>query len=114
MVAPPAAINSDIWDDVNRMLTLNTSQRLKGRQLHVCPLQLDIIERIITRYSNKGDKVYDPFAGIFSVPQMAVRLGREGHGSELNGDYFRDGVGYLKLAEEEANMPTLFGFMEAS
>lgn len=114
MVAPPASMRDDIWDDVNRMLTLNTSQRLKGRQLHVCPLQLDIIERIITRYSNVGDEVYDPFGGIMSVPQMAVRMRRRGRGCELNGDYFRDGVGYLKLAEEEANMPTLFDFMEAS
>jgi len=82
----------------------------QGRQLHVCPLQLDIIERIITRYSNKGDLVYDPFGGIMSVPQKAVRMGRKGRGCELNADYFRDGVGYLKLAEEEANMPTLFSF----
>ena len=114
MVAPPASMKEDIWDDVNRMLTLNTSQRLKGRQLHVCPLQLDIIERIITRYSTKGDLVYDPFGGIMSVPQKAVRMGRKGRGCELNADYFRDGVGYLKLAEEETNMPCLFDFMEAS
>jgi DNA modification methylase len=111
MVAPPASLNPDIWDDVNRMLTLNSTQAMKGRQLHVCPLQLDIIERIITRYSNKGELVYDPFGGIMSVPQKAVRMGRQGKGCELNADYFRDGVGYLKLAEEEANMPTLFDFI---
>jgi len=114
MVAPPASINPDIWDNVNRMLTLNSTQAMKGRQLHVCPLQLDIIERIITRYSNKGELVYDPFGGIMSVPQLAVRMGRQGKGCELNADYFRDGVGYLKLAEEEANMPTLFDFIEAA
>jgi DNA modification methylase len=114
MVAPPASLNADIWDDVNRMLTLNSTQAMKGRQLHVCPLQLDIIERIITRYSNKGELVYDPFGGIMSVPQKAVRMGRHGKGCELNADYFRDGVGYLKLAEEEANMPTLFDFMDVA
>jgi DNA modification methylase len=94
------------------MLTLNSTQAMKGRQLHVCPLQIDIIERIITRYSNKGELVYDPFGGIMSVPQLAVRMGRQGKGCELNSDYFRDGVGYLTLAEEEANMPTLFSFIE--
>jgi hypothetical protein len=72
------------------------------------------IERIITRYSNKGELVYDPFGGIMSVPQKAVRMGRHGKGCELNADYFRDGVGYLKLAEEEANMPTLFDFMDVA
>ncbi|KAB0668965.1 DNA methylase N-4 [Oryzomonas sagensis] len=114
MVAAPASINSDIWDDINRMRTLNTAQSMKGRQLHVCPLQLDIVERIITRYSNKGDVVMDPFGGIMTVPYMALKLGRRGYGIELNHDYFRDGVGYLKAAEEEMAMPTLFDFMEAA
>jgi DNA modification methylase len=92
------------------MKTLNTTQSIKGRQLHVCPLQLDIIERIITRYSNPGDLVFDPFAGIGSVPYMAIKLGRKGYMSELNTDYFRDAVGYLRQAEMEATAPTLFDF----
>jgi len=114
MVAPPASIREDIWDNVNRMITLNMSQSQKKRQLHVCPLQLDIIERIVERYSNKGDLIYDPFGGIMSVPYMAVKMGRRGRGCELNGDYFRDGVGYLQAAEEEATMPTLFDLLEAA
>ena len=80
--------------------------------MHVCPLQIDIVERIINRYSNKGDLVFDPFGGLMTVPMQAVKMGRRGYGIELNPDYFRDGVGYLQAAEEEAGTPTLFDFME--
>ena len=76
-----------------------------------CPLQLDIVERIINRYSNKGDLVLDPFGGLMTVPMTAVKMGRKGYGIELNPDYFRDGVGYLHAAENEISMPTLFDFM---
>ena len=79
--------------------------------MHVCPLQLDIVERIINRYSNEGDVVYDPFGGLMTVPMTAVKTGRYGIGCELNPDYFRDGVGYLQAAEIEADTPTLFDFL---
>ena len=76
--------------------------------MHVCPLQLDIVERVINRYSNPGDVVFDPFAGLFTVPYMAAKMGRYGIGTELNADYFRDGVGYLKSTDEDENQLTLF------
>ena len=79
--------------------------------MHVCPLQLDIVERIINRYSNKGDVVLDPFGGLMTVPMTAVKMDRYGYGIELNPDYFRDGVGYLKEMEAEKATPTLFDFM---
>ena len=80
-------------------------------QMHVCPLQLDIVERIINRYSNEGETVYDPFGGLMTVPMTAVKMHRYGKGCELNPDYFRDGVGYLQAAENEVDEPTLFDFM---
>ena len=79
--------------------------------MHVCPLQIDIVERIINRYSNEGDVVYDPFGGLMTVPMTAIKMGRYGIGCELNWDYFRDGVGYLQAAEIEADTPTLFDFL---
>ena len=79
--------------------------------MHVCPLQLDIVERIINRYSNEGDLVFDPFGGLMTVPMTAVKMKRRGYGIELNPDYFRDGVGYLQAAEAERAMPTLFDFL---
>lgn len=114
MVVAPGSWNLDeVWDDINRMRTLNTTQSRRRAQMHVCPLQLDIVERIINRYSNEGDVVLDPFGGLMTVPMTAVKMKRSGYGIELNPDYFRDGVGYLQAAEEELEEPTLFDFMKA-
>lgn len=112
MVVAPGSWNQlEVWDDINRMRTLNTTQSRRRAQMHVCPLQLDIVERIINRYSNPGDVVYDPFGGLMTVPMMAVKMHRFGKGCELNHDYFRDGVGYLQAAENEMDELTLFDFM---
>lgn len=113
VVAPGSWNNIDVWDDINRMRTLNTTQSRRRQQMHVCPLQLDIVERIINRYSNEGDMVLDPFGGLMTVPMTAVKMKRYGYGIELSCDYFRDGVGYLQEAENEIETPTLFDFMEA-
>lgn len=113
VVAPGSWNNLDVWDDINRMRTLNTTQSRRRQQMHVCPLQLDIVERIINRYSNEGDMVLDPFGGLMTVPMTAVKMKRYGYGIELSCYYFRDGVGYLQEAENEIETPTLFDFMEA-
>ena len=110
MVVAPGSWTDEVWDDINRMRTLNTEQSRRQVQMHVCPLQLDIVERIINRYSNTGDTVLDPFAGLFTVPMMAVKMGRKGYGIELSQDYFRDGVGYCKDAQDQRDMPSLFDF----
>ena len=112
VVAPGSWNDLEVWDDINRMRTLNTNQSRRRQQMHVCPLQLDIVERIINRYSNEGDMVFDPFGGLMTVPMSAVKMGRRGYGIELNPDYFRDGVGYLEAAESEINAPTLFDFIK--
>lgn len=112
MVIAPSSWTDEVWDDINRMRTLNTTQSRRRQTMHVCPLQLDIVERLINRYSNKGDTVFDPFAGLFTVPKCAVEMGRFGIGTELNPDYFRDGVGYLKNADIDVESPTLFDFLE--
>lgn len=111
MVVAPGSWEDEVWDDVNRMRTLNSEQVRNRRQMHVCPLQLDIVERLINRYSNPGETVYDPFGGIMTVPYMAVKMGREGMATELNPDYFRDGLGYLREADAERDVPTLFDFL---
>ncbi len=111
MTLPPASLCPDVWDDVNRMKTLNTTQSQRRKQLHVCPLQLDIVERIINRYSGKGEVVFDPFAGLATVPMMAVRMGRIGYGCELNSGYFADGVAYLRAEEASMEQLSLFALM---
>lgn len=108
MVVAPGSWDMTVWDDINRMRTLNTSQSRRRQQMHVCPLQLDIVERLIERYSSPGELVADPFAGLFTVPYVALKMGRSGKGVELNQDYFRDGVGYCESAEAEQEVPTLF------
>ena len=97
-----------VWDDVNRMLTLNSEQKRKDLQFHICPLQIDIVKRIIDRYSMKGETVLDPFAGLFTVPYEAVKMGRKGIGIELNEQSFHDGLCYMKEADELESAPTLF------
>lgn len=69
-------------------------------------------EKKITRLADVGELVADPFAGLFTVPYEAVKLGRRGKGVELNPDYFRDGVGYLESADAERDAPTLFDLLE--
>lgn len=114
MMMGVASTNDEwVWDDIRRERTLNVKQVDSKKQQHICPLQIDIVERIINRYSNKNEVVYDPFGGIMTVPYMAVKMGRYGMGCELNTDYFHDGVEYCEQAEQEIETPTLFDFMEA-
>jgi DNA modification methylase len=113
MLLDPASHNQDVWHDVNRMLTLNSNQRQRNMTNHICPLQHDIVTRIIERYSNKGDVVYDPFGGLMTVPYNAVKLGRFGIGCELNPEYFKDGLSYLNAADREIKIPSLFDFERA-
>ena len=113
MAIDPVSHKDWIWDDVTRMRTLNSRQSQKNRQNHICPLQLDIVERLIERYSNKGDVVFDPFGGIQTVPYCAVKMGRKGLSTELNYDYWRDGLTYLREAELDMTSPTLFDFMDS-
>lgn len=97
-----------VWDDVVRMRTLNGEQSRKNLEKHICPLQFDIVERVIERWSNHGEVVFDPFGGIMTVPYCAVKMGRFGIGVELNFGYWHDGVKYLTAVEAEIDVPTLF------
>jgi hypothetical protein len=94
------------------MRTLNGEQARKDLEFHICPLQFDIVERIIERFSNPGELVLDPFGGLMTVPYMAVKLGRRGYGVELNAQSWKDGIAYLKMAEDEVEAPSLFDFDE--
>mgnify|MGYP000899802376 CR=1 FL=1 len=109
MLLPPhAPAGSDTWSDVARMRTLNGAQSAAGREMHLCPLQFDIVERAIRVFSMPGEVVFDPFSGLGTVAYCAVRMGRRGLGVELNPAYHRDAVGYCQAAEREMAVPTLF------
>ncbi len=112
MVVAPGSWTDQVWDDINRMRTLNTTQSQRRKQLHVCPLQLDIVDRLIERYSNPGDLVLDPFGGLGTVALEAVKAGRKGYIIELNDGYFRDAVGYLKELDAKEENISLFDLID--
>jgi hypothetical protein len=84
------------------------NQKRKGQEMHLCPLQFDIVDRLIERYSNPDDLVFDPFGGLMTVPYRAILKGRRGAATELSAAYFMDGVNYLRAAEEKMTTPQLF------
>lgn len=112
MVVAPGSWTDQVWDDINRMRTLNTTQSQRRQQMHVCPLQLDIVDRLINRYSNPGELVLDPFGGLGTVALEAMKAGRRGYTIELNNGYFRDAVGYLKEYEQEDMNISLFDLID--
>jgi len=111
MLLPPHSQHDDVWTDITRMLSMNTLQAGKGRELHLCPLQFDIVDRCIVQYSEPGDLVFDPFGGLMTVPYRALKHRRRGAAVELNPAYFLDGCKYVEAAARELAMPNLFDLM---
>lgn len=81
---------SPVWMDINYGNTLQgfRNGREENDEKHICPLQLDTIERLVHLYSNKGDTVFTPFMGIGSEVYQAVKMGRKGIGFELKESYY--------------------------
>lgn len=80
---------SPIWDDIDQGRTLNKlPARDENDEKHMCPLQLDVIERCIHLWSNPGDLVFSPFTGIGSEGYCAVKMGRQFVGTELKPQYW--------------------------
>ena len=99
-----------VWLDIRETNTLNARvARDSADERHICPLQLDFIERVVRLWSNRGELVFSPFAGIGSEIHTAVRLGRRGLGIELKPSYWRTAVQNLRMLEREMALPTLFG-----
>ena len=100
---------SPVWDDINPSDTLQyLSARDESDERHICPLQLQVIERAIRLWSNPGDTVLTPFAGIGSEVYQAVKFGRRGIGVELKKSYFDLAVRNLMTLEEAAKQIVLF------
>lgn len=100
---------SPVWMDINYGNTLN-KQDARGEkdEKHICPLQLETIERAIYLWSNKGDTVLTPFMGIGSEVYQAILCGRNGIGFELKESYFKEAVRNVKAAEAKMNEGLLF------
>jgi DNA modification methylase len=98
---------SPVWMDIRQTHVLNTDAARESQdEKHICPLQLDVIERCCVLYSNKGEVVFSPFMGIGSEGFMSVKYGRRFVGTELKPSYFKQAESFLRRASAEA--ATLF------
>lgn len=100
---------SPVWNDINYSNTLNLNGSRDDRdEKHICPLQLDTIDRLLTLYSNEGDTVLTPFAGIGSEVYQSILRGRNGIGIELKDVYFNVAVKNCRNAVMSKNQLFLF------
>ena len=93
------------WMDIRETNTLSV-RGTKGDDdtKHICPLQLDVIERLVRLYSNPGELVFSPFTGIGSEGYMALKLGRTFHGCELKDEYVATAKKNLELAARQSKV----------
>ena len=113
MALAPQSWHDGVWTDVSHMRGLNAEQNRNKVEKHICPLPFDIVERVIDNWSTEGDTVLDPFAGLFTVPYLAVKMGRKAIGIELAREYYDSGLKYMKSIEYKATIPTLFDLIES-
>jgi hypothetical protein len=100
---------SPVWMDINPSDTLQyRSAREHDDERHICPLQLQVIHRALQLWSNPGDMVLSPFAGIGSEGWESIRMGRRFIGVELKSSYYREACRNLKVAVQERDTETLF------
>ena len=102
-----------IWTDINETNVLNVVQaRETDDERHLCPLQIDVIERCVRLWSNPGETVFSPFGGIGSEGYVALKAGRKAILCELKESYWRSGIDNLKRAIQESKQTTLFDLLE--
>lgn len=100
---------SPVWMDIQQTDVLNYRLgRTAEDERHICPLQLDLIERCIRLWSNPGDLVLDPFNGVGSVGHEAIKARRKYVGIELKRSYWETAVKNLLVAENEMSQKSLF------
>jgi hypothetical protein len=93
---------SPVWFDINQSRTLNfRAGKSEDDVKHICPLQLDVIERSMELWSSPGDLVFSPFMGVGSEGYVAVKMGRKFIGSELKPSYYDVAVKNLDDAKRE-------------
>ncbi len=98
---------SPVWMDIRASRTLQKeSAREEKDERHICPLQLDVIERALQLWSRPGDIVFSPFLGIGSEGVMSIRAGRKFIGTELKESYYKQAVLNLENAEKYADSGT--------
>lgn len=105
---------SPVWMDIRRTDVLNGPEgTAQGDEKHICPLQLDVIHRLVNLYSNKGETVFTPFLGIGSEPYVAIKNERKAIGIELKDSYFDVAVKNVQAAIEGKKQVNLFDAIAA-
>ena len=100
---------SPVWDDIRQTKVLRfRDSKEADDQRHICPLQLDVIERCVQLWSSPGDSVFTPFMGVGSEVYVAVKNGRKGIGVELKTSYFRQAVKNVKWARHQHEQKGFF------
>lgn len=100
---------SPVWMTIDQTNVLNVQKAREDKdEKHMCPLQIDVIERCLTLWSNPGDTVLSPFAGVGSEGVVSRRMGRRFVGVELKESYFRDAARNLRDVES-ATLPLFAG-----
>lgn len=106
---------SPVWMTINQTNVLNVAVARESKdEKHLCPLQLDVIERCVELWSNRGDTVFSPFMGIGSEGVVSLRLGRRFVGTELKPAYFRQASKNLALAASAGSTDLVSMMAEAS
>lgn len=96
---------SPVWMTVDQTRVLNVRAAKEANdERHLCPLQIDVIERALVLWSNPGDVILSPFMGIGSEGVTAMKLGRRFMGVELKESYFRQGVRYLDAEDRQSEL----------
>lgn len=99
---------SPVWMDINPSNTLQKLAKEEDDERHICPLQLDVIERCVKLWSNPGDVVVSPFAGIGSEGYQSIIMGRKYVGIELKPSYYKQAIRNLDKAESSNVQLSLF------
>lgn len=103
---------SPVWMDIDQTDVLNFKLgRNSEDERHICPLQLGVIERCVDLWSNKGETVFSPFAGVGSELYTAVKMGRQALGIELKESYWKQAQKFLREADGLVNRPSLFDLL---
>ena len=107
--AQPSYMVEDLWTDTDETDTLNVRiARDEDAEKHLCPMPLDLTERLIRQYTNSGETVYSPFMGVGSEGFVSLRHGRRFIGTELKPSYYRQACKYLDEAERLGPVSDLF------
>jgi DNA modification methylase len=100
---------SPVWFDIRQTNVLQyAGAREEADERHICPLQLDVIERLVWLYSNPGELVFDPFCGVGSTPHVALKMGRRGLGCELKRSYWEQSKVNLSEVSRSLKQRSLF------